>query len=115
LQLNPQVVTFLHGKNPIYSLDVSPDGKIVASLDSANYHWTFWDVETRQTIEPPLADKENHAQINLVDFSPDSKVMTIRLADQLVYLWDVVKRQTRRQYRSNDDPIKPLCTESAEI
>jgi WD40 repeat protein len=67
----------------------SPDGKVLATVDSDGTV-RLWDVATRSQISPPITiPASSGAGVDGVAFSPDGKVLATAGSDGTVRLWDV--------------------------
>jgi WD40 repeat protein len=89
LTLNPRLTTFLRGhQSPVYSLDFSPDDKMLVSGD-ADGQILFWDVATHQPLGVPL---DNKASVSAIAFSPDGARIVSGGGHYAFTVWDVATR-----------------------
>ncbi|KIO15512.1 hypothetical protein M407DRAFT_87033, partial [Tulasnella calospora MUT 4182] len=69
----------------IWSVCLSPDGKLLASA-SVDKTIRLWNTETRALVGEPLTGHRD--DVNSVCFSPDGKVLASGSNDGTVRLWD---------------------------
>lgn len=81
-------------RGPVSSLTTSPDGKWIASADSAKRLIVLWDAAT---LAPVFAKWEFHGgRVNNITFSPDSTHLISGSLDQDMYVWNVVDKRMRK-------------------
>jgi len=97
------VRTFEGHRDAIYSLAISPDGKILAT-GSYDQKIKLWDVATGNEIK--TLSGHNGCVYGLA-FRPDGKILASASADRTVKLWDVATGQRR------DTLTQPLKDEFA--
>jgi WD40 repeat protein len=81
------IKTFEGHKGQIKSIDVSSDGKYVAS-GSADCTVRIWDLFSANMV---FELKEHNKEVNSVRFSPDGKTLASGGEDGIINLWDVDK------------------------
>ncbi len=88
LEINPHLTTYLRGHlGDVEEVAFSPNGKFLASVDSAGETIILWDIETGQPLGQPLT---GHTEwVRSVAFSPDGTLLASGGEDQTVILWDV--------------------------
>ncbi len=86
-------------RDAIYSLALSPDGKILAT-GSYDQKIKLWDVEAGKEIK--TLSGHNGCVYGLV-FRPDGKILASASADRTVKLWDVASGQRRETF---SQPLK---------
>lgn len=86
---NGQELLALKLKSAMYTLELSPDGKILAASDGKNI--LLWDFVNRKEI----GSVSGHGGLTLsMSFSPDSKrLATFNQLDRTLKIWDIAKQQ----------------------
>lgn len=79
-------------KTTPFSIDFSPDGKVVA-VGNSDDTITLWDVKTRERIGAPLRGHE--FSVASVSFSPDGQTLVSGSSDGTVIVWDVATGKPR--------------------
>jgi serine/threonine protein kinase/WD40 repeat protein len=81
---------FNAGDGPVYHLEVSPDGRTLASVISGTVK--LWDLAGQK---PTLRDTLPYKQVQRLAFSPDSRMLAVS-ADAITTVWDVHERQAKQ-------------------
>lgn len=98
--LGVRINTWSHHRNTIWSMDLSPDGSLMAATE-VNKTFQLIDV-FEGTSEPMRA----HDDITMaVEFSPDGKLLASGSSDRQVFLWDVATRQVVQTLHGMGDNI----------
>ncbi|GLW62540.1 hypothetical protein Arub01_07840 [Actinomadura rubrobrunea] len=75
------------GTSPV-RVDVSPDGRVVASACLATVR--FWDVATRRQLGAPIVAQD---VVSAIAFAPDGRSLAVGSLKGTVRLWDVAARR----------------------
>ncbi|HKK63483.1 MAG TPA: WD40 repeat domain-containing protein [Bacteroidales bacterium] len=98
--LGTMINQWSHHRNTIWSMDISPDGKWVASTETNR---TFHLTEVYQGTATPM---RAHEDITLaVEFSSDGKMVASGSNDKTVLLWDVASQEVTQTLRGISDVI----------
>ncbi|KAG8791876.1 hypothetical protein FRC12_007918 [Ceratobasidium sp. 428] len=73
-------------KDSVFSVSVSPDGRLVAS-GSGDNSVCIWEAHTGQTVAGPLTGHTDY--VNSVSFSPDGAYVASGSDDKTIRIWDV--------------------------
>jgi RNA polymerase sigma factor (sigma-70 family) len=81
---------------------VSPDGRILATVDVANKRIRLQDAHTQEDL-PPLLDQPTEDGPMALAFSPDGRLLAAPYAGgPMVRLWDLTTRKEVRQLQGKD-------------
>ena len=97
--------TFLRFDNAIYSLAISPNGRILASGDNQGII-KLWDLKSRKFIKHLKA----HSQIitDLV-FTPDGQGLISSSEDKTIKIWDIVNSQQVATFKGHNYSVKAIA------
>jgi WD40 repeat protein len=99
------VMTFRGHEGTVYAVDLSPDGKLLASA-SKDGTVRLWDVAARK----PRAVLGGHqGAVYCVALSPDGTLLASGGEDRTVRLWDVATGQLRSILRGHDNEVNCLA------
>lgn len=92
-------------KSDVWSVDVSPDGKVVATghMDSSI---TMWDAAERKEL---LNTYVQGAATSAVKFSPDGSVLATGNADKKIYFYDTKTKQQIRKLSGHEGSVTCLA------
>jgi len=91
---------------PVYALDFSPDGRILAS-GAFDDTVILWDTQTKQPLGRPLEGHDDW--VYSVVFSPDGKYLVSGSADDKIIVWDAASRKQLTQLNGHTDKVFSLA------
>lgn len=94
-----------HDNDRIYSLEFSPDSKILASA-SADKSVVLWDVENQEEITSLMG---HQSSVFKLAFSPDGQRLASGGEDHSVLIWDVDRRQLIHTLQGHSGPVVSLA------
>ena len=95
---------FHEPKGVVFSLDLSPDGKLLAAgcSDAATYVWSLPDKKLVTTL------KDQSLAVSSVSFAPNGKYLATASLDKTVQVWDVATWKPDRKKTTLEAPAAPL-------
>ncbi|HBK97025.1 MAG TPA: hypothetical protein DD001_06660 [Microcoleaceae bacterium UBA10368] len=88
-----QLATFKSDPSFAWSLDLSPDGKLLAT-GSLDGKVRLWNLKGKKLREFKVSNYSTN--INVVNFSPDSKLIATASSDNFVDIWDLSGKNLAR-------------------
>ena len=89
----------------IYTLDVSPDGKLLAlgqqSDPAGHAYLTLWDLETLTMLR--VVESKPQKLIFRTRFSPDGRTLVYAKSDSAIYFHDLKSQETFKPEQPDDD------------
>ena len=80
-----------------YSASISPDGKLLAG--GSTFYLNVWDIESHTLI---LDEKQHSDDIEICEFSPDSKKLLTAGKDENKLVWDILNRKLLVRLQSEE-------------
>ncbi len=84
---NPVEETVFKHSVPVYAVDFSPDGKLLAAGDDSG-EMKVWDIQRQKATT-----FRHDAAVNAVDFSPDGKLLAAGDGSGKVTVWDIQSKE----------------------
>ncbi|MDF1666501.1 MAG: protein kinase, partial [Planctomycetota bacterium] len=100
-----EVAVFEGQQGQIKSLDISPDGTVLAS-SSDDQSIFLWDTKTQKQLR---SLKGHDKAVNGVRFSPDGKLLASASADKSVRLWDVKNGKRLATLNGHKHWVMSIC------
>lgn len=104
LMATNRVKKFVHTSDTLVSLDVSPDGRMIAT---GEFHGriVLWDAET---LQPKLTLQHSKAVIESVAFSPDGRILASADFERVI-LWEASSGTKMRAFENHHGRISTVA------
>ena len=104
-QTGQVAMNFQEPRGAVFSLDLSPDGKLLAAgcSDAAAYVWSLLEKKLLATL------KDHALAVTSVSFAPDSKHLATASLDKTVQVWEVATWKPDRKKTALEDPVRRCC------
>ena len=105
LQSGQVVMDFQEPKGVVFSLDLSPDGKLLAAgcSDAAAYVWSLPEKKLATTL------KDQSLAVSSVSFAPNGKYLATASLDKTVEVWDVATWKPDNKKTILEAPPRRCC------
>lgn len=105
LQSGQVAMNFQEPKGAVFSLDLSPDGKLLAAgcSDAAAYVWSLPEKKLVATL------KDHALAVSSVSFAPDGKHLATASLDKTVQVWEVATWTPDRKKTTLEAPVRRCC------
>ncbi len=105
LQSGQATINFHEPRGAVLSLDLSPDGKLLAAgcSDAAAYVWSLPDKKLVSTL------KDQSLAVSSVSFAPNGKYLATASLDKTVEVWDVATWKPDRKKTILEAPPRRCC------
>jgi WD40 repeat protein len=105
LQTGQVAMNFQEPKGVVLSLDLNPDGKLLAAgcSDAAAYVWSLPEKKLVATL------KEHSLAVTSASFAPDGKHLASASLDKTVQVWEVATWKPDRKKTTLEAPVRRCC------
>jgi WD40 repeat protein len=105
LQSGQAAMNFQEPKGVVLSLDLNPDGKLLAAGcgDAAAYVWSLPEKKLVATL------KDHSLAVTSVSFAPDGKHLASASLDKTVQVWEVATWKPDRKKTTLEAPVRRCC------